>query len=100
KTDWQIFREIAQATSEVAKKHFSKPVLDVVNVPLDHDTKAEISQPEIKDWFTGECEAIPGKSMHNIVTIERDYTKIYDKFISLGKNASKKLGAHNISFPI
>ena len=99
KTDWQIFREIAQATSEVAKKHFPEPVLDVVNVPLDHDTKAEISQPEIKDWFTGECEAIPGISMHNIITIERDYTKIYDKFISLGKNAGKKLGAHNISFP-
>ena len=99
KSDWDIFREIAKVTSEVAKKHFHEPVLDIVNVPLDHDTRAEISQPHIKDWFTGECEPVPGKSMHNIVTIERDYTKLYEKFISLGKNARSKLGAHGISYP-
>ena len=99
KSDWEIFREIARVTSEVAKKHFPEPVLDIVNVPLDHDTRAEISQTKISDWFTGECEPVPGKSMHHMVTIERDYTKLYEKFISLGKNARSKLGAHGISYP-
>ena len=99
KSDWEIFREIARVTSEVAKKHFPEPVLDIVNLPIGHDSKGEISQPSIKDWFTGECEPVPGKSMHNIVTVERDYTKIYEKFISLGKNVRKGLGAHGISFP-
>jgi nitrate reductase alpha subunit len=99
RSDWEIFREIARATSEAAKKHFPDPVLDIVNVPLDHDTRAEISQPEIKDWLTGESEPVPGKSMHHMVTVERDYTKLYDKFISLGKNARNKLGAHGISYP-
>jgi nitrate reductase alpha subunit len=99
KTDWQIFREIAEVTSEVAKKYFPEPVLDIVNVPLDHDTSAEISQKNIKDWALGECEPVPGKTMHHMVTIERDYTKIYEKFISLGKNARIKLGAHGISYP-
>lgn len=99
KSDWHIFREIARVTSETAEKYFPEPVLDIVNVPLDHDTSAEISQTNIRDWFKGECEAIPGKTMHHMVTIERDYTKIYEKFISLGKNARVKLGAHGISFP-
>jgi len=99
KSDWEIFREIARVTSEVAKKHFSEPVLDIVNLPIAHDSRGEISQPSIKDWFTGECKPVPGKSMHNIVTVERDYTKIYEKFSSLGKNLRKGLGAHGISFP-
>jgi nitrate reductase alpha subunit len=98
KSDWQIFREIARVTAETAKKHFAAPVLDIVNVPLNHDSPAEISQAEIKDWFTGECEPVPGKTMHNILTVERDYTTLYEKFISLGRNAREKLTAHNISF--
>lgn len=98
KSDWHIFREIARWTSHIAGKHFPGKVLDIVNMPLDHDTKAEISQLTIKDWFTGECEPIPGKTMHNIVTIERDYTQLYDKYISLGKNVRRNLTGHGISF--
>ena len=99
KTDWEIFREISRVTSEVAKEHLPEPMLDIVNMPISHDSPGEISQPEIKDWFTGECEAIPGKTMHNIVTVERDYTQIYNKYISLGDNVRNGLGAHGISFP-
>jgi nitrate reductase alpha subunit len=98
KSDWQIFREIAKVTSETAKKHFPGPVMDVVNMPLDHDTPAEISQPNINDWFKGECDPVPGKTMHKIVTIERDYTRIYEKYINLGKNIRQSLTAHGISF--
>lgn len=98
KSDWVIFREIARVTSEVAKKHLPEPMLDIVNIPINHDSKGEISQSSIKDWSKGECDPIPGKTMHQIVTVERDYTKIYDKFITLGKNARKGLGAHGISF--
>ncbi len=98
KTDWQIFREIARVTSEMATKHFAEPVTEIVNVPLGHDTIAEISQSEIKDWYKGECEPIPGKTMHNIVTVRRDYTKIYEKYISLGKNIRNNLSVHNLSF--
>ena len=95
KTDWEIFRNIAFATSQLAKKHFNQPQVDVVTVPLSHDSPDEISQPSIKDWYLGECEAIPGKTTHKIATVERDYTKIYDKFISLGPNVKTKgLGAH------
>ena len=95
KTDWEIFRNIAFATSELAKKHFNHPQVDVVTVPLSHDSPDEITQPTIKDWYLGECEAVPGKTTHKIAIVERDYTKIYDKFISLGPNAKTKgMGAH------
>ncbi|MFQ5569604.1 MAG: nitrate reductase subunit alpha [Rhodothermales bacterium] len=95
KTDWDIFKEIAHATSELAKKHLAEPQKDIVAAPLSHDSADEITQPTVKDWYKGECEAIPGKTMHKLVVVDRDYTKIYDKFISLGTNIKTKgLGAH------
>ena len=99
KSDWKIFQLFAKYTSELAKKEFNVPVKDIVNVPLTHDTKDEISQTEIKDWSKGECEPIPGETMHKIAIVERDYTKIYDKFICLSKGiAENGLGAHGSSF--
>jgi len=98
RSDWVIFREIARATSELAKSHFPDPVKDIVNLPIAHDSAGEISQPGIKDWSKGECEPIPGKTMHNMVFIERDYKKIFDKFICLGPNINKGLGAHGNSY--
>jgi len=99
KTDWDIFKAIAKATSEVAKTHLSEPVKDVVTIPLGHDTADEIAQSTIKDWYRGECEPIPGKTMHKIEIEERDYTKIYDKYIALGRNFREKGGgAHGSSY--
>jgi nitrate reductase alpha subunit len=95
KTDWDIFKELARVTSEVAEKHLAEPQKDIVNIPLSHDTADEISQPEVKDWYKGECEAIPGKTMHKIAVVDRDYTQIYNKFIALGEGVRNNgLGAH------
>ncbi len=95
KTDWDIFKLLAKHTSELAKQHLAEPQKDIVCSPLSHDTASEISQPKVKDWYKGECEAIPGKTMHSISVVERDYTKIYDKFISLGDRLKTSgLGAH------
>ena len=95
KTDWDIFKEIARVTSELAEKHLSEPQKDIVASPLAHDSADEITQPTVKDWYLGECEAIPGKTMHKLKVVDRDYTKIYDKFIALGENVrANGLGAH------
>ena len=95
KTDWEIFRSIAKVTGDLAKTHLAQPQKDIVTAPLAHDTPDEISQAHIKDWYLGECEAIPGKTMHKLIVVERDYTKLYDKFIALGDNVkSVGLGAH------
>jgi nitrate reductase alpha subunit len=90
KSDWAIFRDIAKRVSELSKKHLPTPVLDIVNVPLLHDTVDEVAQTSIKDWSKGECEPIPGKSMHKIAFVERNYTEIYNKYISFGPNARDK----------
>lgn len=94
KSDWAIFREIAKKTSELARDVMPEPVLDIVNTAIAHDSPGEISQRSVKDWSKGECEMIPGKTMHNIVIVERDYTRIYEKFTSLGRGARKGLAAH------
>ncbi|WP_457653253.1 nitrate reductase subunit alpha [Rhodocaloribacter sp.] len=95
KTDWDIFKEIARVTSEMAKTHLPGTHKDIVASPLAHDSPDEIAQPEVRDWYLGECEPIPGKTMHKLTVVERDYTKLYDKFIALGENVREKgLGAH------
>lgn len=99
KSDWEIFKQIALATSKLAEKHFSEPQKDIVTSPLSHDSADEITQPTVKDWYKGECEAIPGKTMHKIAIVERDYTKLYQKYISLGENIKTNgLGAHGNSY--
>jgi nitrate reductase / nitrite oxidoreductase, alpha subunit len=99
KTDWEIFKNIARATSELAKQHLSTPQKDIVCSPLAHDSPGEIAQREILDWYKGECEAIPGKTMHKIDVVDRDYTRLYDKYITLGEGIRKNgLGAHGNHF--
>ncbi|MEB2785324.1 nitrate reductase subunit alpha [Algoriphagus persicinus] len=95
KTDWQIFQAIAKKVSEMAEKYIPEPMMDLVNLPLSHDSVDEISQGKLQDWSKGECEPIPGKTMHKMVLVERDYTRIYQKYITLGQNIAKNgLGAH------
>jgi nitrate reductase alpha subunit len=95
KTDWDIFKELARVTSEAARKYLPEVQIDIVASPLAHDSADEITQPTVKDWYKGECEAIPGKTMHKLAVVRRDYTKLYDKFITLGENVKTQgLGAH------
>lgn len=95
KTDWDIFKHLAKATSDIAKEYLNEVQKDIVAAPLAHDSAGEVAQPTIKDWYKGECEPIPGKTMHKLVIVERDYTKIYEKYITLGEGIRNKgLGAH------
>lgn len=101
RSDWNIFRELARKTARLAARYFSEPVQDIVAVPLLHDTPAEIAQPHIKDWTKGECEPIPGKTMPNLVLVERDFANLYNRFISLGSLAKTEgIGAHGINWSI
>ncbi len=101
RSDWDIFKHLAKRFSSLAEVHLPEPVRDIVAVPLAHDTPAEMAQPTIKDWSKGECEAIPGKTMPNLVVVERDYKNLYNRFISFGPGARKNgIGAHGLSWPI
>ncbi len=101
KSDWQIFRSIAQKFSELAEKHFDGPVKDLVASALAHDSAAEIAQSEPLDWIDGECEAIPGKTMPGFKIVERDFRDVYKQFISFGPKARDNgLGAHGTHYAI
>lgn len=98
KSDWDTFAEIARVTSEMAAKHFEGPVKDIVTIPLQHDSIDELSQPDIKDWAKGEIAPVLGKSMYKLAVCERDYSKIYEKYISIGPLMKNGIGAHGVSY--
>ncbi len=100
KSDWDIFKGLAKKVSELAAVHLPEPVRDIVAVPLQHDTPAEMAQPEIKDWSKGECEPVPGKTMPGLVVVERDYKNLYNRFISLGPKAREGVGAHGLTWNV
>jgi nitrate reductase alpha subunit len=101
KSDWDIFKAIAARFTELAAAHFTGPVRDVVVSPLAHDTPAEIAQPLISDWVTGQCDALPGKTMPNVRVVTRDYRKVHEQFIAFGPLArAGGLGAHGTQYAI
>lgn len=103
RSDWDIYRTIAETFSELAKIHLPGVYKDLVTSPLAHDSVQEIAQPfgEVRDWSKGEIEAIPGKTMPGMTIVERDFTKIYDKYVTLGPLLSTgKTGAHGVSFSV
>lgn len=101
KSDWDIFKAIAERTSKLSERFLPEPHKDLMTIPLMHDTPAEMAQPTIKEWMKGECEAIPGKTMPDFKVVTRDYTKIYKKFISLGPNfRNNGLSVHGTHYDV
>jgi nitrate reductase alpha subunit len=49
-----------------------------------HDTADELGQTDVQDWRKDDLDPIPGKNMPHIAVSERDYSDLYNKFISLG----------------
>ncbi len=84
RSDWDIFKGIARSFSELATGHLGVEQ-DLVTLPLLHDTPAELGQPfAVQEWHKGGCEPVPGKTMPNMLLVERDYPATYDRFTSLG----------------
>jgi nitrate reductase / nitrite oxidoreductase, alpha subunit len=94
KDDWDTFKVISKKISEMAKDVMPDPVEDLVMTALSTDTPDELAQPmgELKDWTEGQSEPISGKTFPNIAVVERDYTKIHDKYTTLGPNMEKPMG--------
>lgn len=102
KPDWDIFKGLAKVFSEMAKSYLADVKQDIVSVPLLHDSPDETAQPfgKVLDWRKGEVEPIPGKTLPKLTIVERDYTQIYDKFISLGPLVEKNpIGFHGLGWP-
>ena len=103
RSDWDIYKTLSKAVSEMAKDYLPGTFKDVVTTPLGHDSKQELGSEYgiVKDWSKGEVEAIPGKTMPNFAVVDRDYTKIYDLENQTGmelKDISKERASEKISF--
>ncbi len=100
RSDWDTFKKLAKRFSEMAKNYFPTPVKDVVTEPLLHDSPAELSQSfgKIPDWTKGTTELKPGENFPKIHIVERDYTKVYDKYIALGPKIKDIIGTKGISW--
>jgi len=84
KSDWEIFKGIAKAFSEIAPEVLGVEK-DVVLTPTLHDTPGELAQAlDVKDWKRGEVEPIPGKTMPAVAVVTRDYPNLYKHFTALG----------------
>jgi len=101
KSDWDIFKTLAQKVSELSEIHLSEPLKDVVMLPLKHDTPDEIAQPTVQDWQKDDLEPIPGKTMPHFKVVERDYVKLSERFVSLGKGVEKNgVAAHGLRISV
>ena len=84
RTDWDIYKGIAKAFSEVAPEVLGVEK-DVVLTPIMHDSPGELAQPfDVKDWKRGETEPVPGLTMPQITVVERDYPNVHKQFTALG----------------
>ncbi|WP_043531413.1 nitrate reductase subunit alpha [Litchfieldella xinjiangensis] len=83
RSDWEIYKGIAKAFSKVCVGHLGEET-DLVTLPHQHDSPAELAQVEVKDWKKGECEPIPGKTMPALIEVKRNYPETYERFTSVG----------------
>ncbi|TVT24889.1 nitrate reductase subunit alpha, partial [Amycolatopsis rhizosphaerae] len=85
RTDFDIFHTLAAEFSRLAATHLGVR-RDVIAAPLAHDTPDELAQPYgvVRDWKSGECEPIPGRTMPKLIVVERDYAAIAEKMAAIG----------------
>ena len=85
RSDWDIFKGIAKQFSKACDGHLGVEK-DLVTLPTLHDTPAELAMPygEVKAWWKGECDLIPGRTAPHLIEVERHFPDTYERFTSLG----------------
>ena len=84
KSDWEIYKGLAKKFSELAGDYLGTRK-DVILTPQLQYTPVELGQPlDPNDWKICECQPSPGKTMPNITVVERDYSKVYEKYTAIG----------------
>lgn len=83
RTDFRIFQRLAARVSELAEGHLGTRT-DVVAAPLNHDTPDALATPHGAVVPLEQTELVPGRTMPKLIAVERDYTKIGEKFDVIG----------------
>ncbi|WP_026922614.1 nitrate reductase subunit alpha [Glycomyces arizonensis] len=85
RTDFDAFHALARRFSELAERRLGT-VTDLVAVPHQHDTPGEMAQSggTAPDWRRDGTAPVPGRTMPDIVAVERDYTAVAAKLAAVG----------------
>ncbi len=96
-TDYELFQELADLASQLGAKHLGTRT-DLVAAPLNHDTPDELNSPRGVVRPREEIGWVPGVTMPKIIPIERDFSKIAEKFNAIGP-LPEKMGMATKSVP-
>nr|WP_300339303.1 nitrate reductase subunit alpha [Actinomyces sp.] len=82
RTDFAIYQQLARLVAQWAPQYLGTQT-DVVAAPLTHDT------PDAMTMAHGDVSSlphqwVPGVTMPKLVTVERDYTQLLNKFNTIG----------------
>jgi nitrate reductase / nitrite oxidoreductase, alpha subunit len=90
RSDFDAFAAIARSFSAMAEHHLGTRN-DVVLTALLHDTPDALAYPDGTEhvWLHTDEVPVPGKTMSKLSVVERDYTAIYDKWVTLGPLVDK-----------
>lgn len=89
RSDWQIFRHLAKSFSMLAEKHLGKRK-DLLALSLLHDSPGELGQAVgVTDWKRDGRRPEPGRTCPHFEIVERDYSRVYEQFNSIGPRLSK-----------
>ncbi|GAB3482558.1 nitrate reductase subunit alpha [Nocardiopsis coralliicola] len=85
RSDFDAFHALARAFSSMAAVRLGR-AKDVVAAPHGHDTPGELAQERgvPHDWKAAGERPVPGKSMPNLVVVERDYGALADRMAAVG----------------
>lgn len=100
RTDFEVFQDLSAALSQLAGEWLGTQT-DIVTAPLGHDSPDELNMPNgiIPDISVEGL--VPGKTMAKLVPIERDYTKISEKWNHIGPLTAKLgTGVHGTPFNV
>ncbi|AGF72217.1 nitrate reductase subunit alpha [Corynebacterium halotolerans] len=98
RSDFEVFRDLAQVFSRLAERWLGTQT-DVIAAPLGHDSPDELNMPNgiVPDLDTEGL--VPGKTMAKLIPVERDYTKVFEKWTHLGPLTGEKgSGVHGTSY--
>ncbi|MGP6173449.1 nitrate reductase subunit alpha [Corynebacterium sp. A21] len=100
RSDFEVFRDLSLTFSRLAERWLGTQQ-DVIAAPLGHDSPDELNMPSGIVQDIAAEGLIPGKTMAKLIPVERDYTKVYEKWMHLGPlTAAKGTSTHGTAFDV
>ncbi|MDO4612653.1 MAG: nitrate reductase subunit alpha [Actinomycetaceae bacterium] len=83
RTDFELFKDLSILVSQLGAAHLGVR-RDVIAAPLGHDSPDELTLVSGRVEPRSVCGWVPGVTMPKFIEVERDYSRIAEKYVSLG----------------